>query len=423
MCPSLADEEDEGSQGRQAVGGGGIHNYTIVGKIAHGGQGQILLIERKLHPNSPLQQQPFSAEKQQVQKQFAMKVIPCATLKDRSAALLEFELMQLFQGNPNMVELVDMFLHWEGGGTSSSSGSGIHQGANSLNDSSPLLLSQQERELDSLTLRSHHQRGDLDVDVMGARFVAIVTKLYPEGSLTKFMLHRLGSLPNAVTTTTTTESHGELPTNGRIGVTTSAAASGAVATPRQQNPTRTASYRMPENVLMTIILQIGSILSSMHSHQPWAVAHLDIKPDNVLVSSAEGRVVLTDFGLAAKIPARTGMIERRTGTHSFLAPETAAQGICSVRSDIWSLGCLLYALATQRINPDRGARNLFREVKDADFHEEIYAELHEDWSYSEHVASLCVAMLQHEGNARPTINEVLQRISMIPTFEAVRSFE
>jgi len=76
--------------------------------------------------------------------------------------------------------------------------------------------------------------------------------------------------------------------------------------------------------------------------------HRDIKPENIWLEQTTGRVKLLDFGLARpqSLDARlttTGMI---IGTPAYMAPEQARAGTLDERTDLFSLGCLLYELAT-----------------------------------------------------------------------------
>ena len=74
------------------------------------------------------------------------------------------------------------------------------------------------------------------------------------------------------------------------------------------------------------------------------VLHRDIKAHNIM-REAGGRIVLMDFGAGQMLDARSDD-ERASGTPAYMAPEVLAGGRATARSDIYSLGVLLYYLVT-----------------------------------------------------------------------------
>ncbi|MFG1701878.1 protein kinase [Nonomuraea sp. M3C6] len=92
------------------------------------------------------------------------------------------------------------------------------------------------------------------------------------------------------------------------------------------------------------------LLEALRAAHAAGVLHRDVKPDNVLLA-ADGRAVLTDFGIATtedEAPVtRTGIL---IGTPAFMAPERAAGGQARSASDLWSLGVTLY-LAVEGHSP------------------------------------------------------------------------
>jgi eukaryotic-like serine/threonine-protein kinase len=98
----------------------------------------------------------------------------------------------------------------------------------------------------------------------------------------------------------------------------------------------------PERVL-TIARQVAAALEYVHAQ---GIVHRDIKPANVWLSR-DGTAKLGDFGLAAGAhAARLTSEGMMLGTVAYMAPEQATGGTVDSRSDLYSLGALLYEAAT-----------------------------------------------------------------------------
>jgi eukaryotic-like serine/threonine-protein kinase len=86
-----------------------------------------------------------------------------------------------------------------------------------------------------------------------------------------------------------------------------------------------------------------AVLAALRAAHRAGVLHRDVKPHNVLIGS-DGRVVLTDFGLATfeddGAITRAGLV---MGSPQYVAPERAAKAISTVETDLWSLGATLFA--------------------------------------------------------------------------------
>lgn len=113
----------------------------------------------------------------------------------------------------------------------------------------------------------------------------------------------------------------------------------------QQRLNRSGPFEVPE--LVQIACQLASGLAAAHA---LGLIHRDIKPANVLIeNAAELTVKITDFGLARAVDeeslTQTGAI---AGTPLYMSPEQALGSRLDVRSDLFSLGCVLYAMASGR---------------------------------------------------------------------------
>jgi serine/threonine-protein kinase len=98
----------------------------------------------------------------------------------------------------------------------------------------------------------------------------------------------------------------------------------------------------PLNVAIEYARQILSALRFAHRH---GIVHRDIKPHNVLVD-AEGRVKVTDFGIARAGTSQMTEAGSIVGTAQYLSPEQARGTGVDQRSDLYSLGIVLYELVT-----------------------------------------------------------------------------
>ena len=98
----------------------------------------------------------------------------------------------------------------------------------------------------------------------------------------------------------------------------------------------------PITVSVEYARQILSALRFAHRH---GIVHRDIKPHNVLVD-AEGRVKVTDFGIARAGASQMTEAGSIVGTAQYLSPEQARGTDVDQRSDLYSLGIVLYELLT-----------------------------------------------------------------------------
>lgn len=102
---------------------------------------------------------------------------------------------------------------------------------------------------------------------------------------------------------------------------------------------------LPPADVMRIVAQAGRALHQAHVH---GIVHRDVKPGNLLIRP-DGRVVLTDFGVARMMGAdRLTAPGEIFGTPSYLAPEQVNGGVIGPAVDIYALGVVAYECLTLR---------------------------------------------------------------------------
>jgi eukaryotic-like serine/threonine-protein kinase len=100
----------------------------------------------------------------------------------------------------------------------------------------------------------------------------------------------------------------------------------------------------------TAVQIAGQVAEALDHAHGLGIVHRDIKPENILLD--EGRAVVADFGIARAVRAATGLGSERTtvtglilGTPTYMSPEQATGQLePDTRSDIYSLGCVLYEM-------------------------------------------------------------------------------
>ena len=88
------------------------------------------------------------------------------------------------------------------------------------------------------------------------------------------------------------------------------------------------------------------VLRALHAAHSRGIVHRDIKPGNILIAT-DGRIKVTDFGIA-RLPDRDSFLmpDRTVGTVHYVSPEQASGGAVDERSDLYSLGILMYEMLT-----------------------------------------------------------------------------
>jgi serine/threonine-protein kinase len=159
-------------------------------------------------------------------------------------------------------------------------------------------------------------------------------------------------------------------------------------------------------------LRIGSrVASALGAAHGAGVLHRDIKPANVMIAE-DGTVKVLDFGIARKLDGTTlTQVASVVGTAAYMSPERALGQPGDARADVYSLGCLLYAMLSGR--PPFGG-----DLAAVVLHQQINAEPRPPGGLREGIPAaldaLVLAMLAKSPEGRPgTAGEVRDRLDAV----------
>jgi hypothetical protein len=122
--------------------------------------------------------------------------------------------------------------------------------------------------------------------------------------------------------------------------------------------------RLDDRAAAELVRQAAEALQAVHDH---GLIHRDLKPANILLDG-DGKAVLTDFGLARPENDADGLTGSGVilGTPAYMAPEQAdpERGPTDVRSDVYSLGVVLYQLLTGKVPFEGSPLSVIRRIAD-----------------------------------------------------------
>lgn len=122
--------------------------------------------------------------------------------------------------------------------------------------------------------------------------------------------------------------------------------------------------RMPLDLALDTARQMAEALAFAHAH---GVTHRDVKPSNVVVTGHRGQIKLTDFGIAHLANSEQTQTGQMLGSPRYMSPEQVRGSEIDGRSDIFSLGAVLYEMLTGHyaFDGDSLATIVYRVVHDA----------------------------------------------------------
>jgi NIMA (never in mitosis gene a)-related kinase len=155
--------------------------------------------------------------------------------------------------------------------------------------------------------------------------------------------------------------------------------------------------RFPESEVLHDFIQIALALKYIHDRK---ILHRDLKTENVFLMK-DGTIKLGDFGIAKVLDHTFELCRTQIGTPYYLSPEICDGKSYNSKTDIWSLGCLLYELCTLRHPFDAANMNTLLTVILRGKYQPI------SQSYSKDIRALLSKMLMKDPSKRPSVNQIL----------------
>ncbi|NXO01381.1 NEK2 kinase, partial [Rhinopomastus cyanomelas] len=161
-------------------------------------------------------------------------------------------------------------------------------------------------------------------------------------------------------------------------------------------------HYLEESFVLRVLTQLTLALKECHRRSDGAVTvHRDLKPANVFLDGKQN-VKLGDFGLARILHHDTSFARTFVGTPYYMSPEQMNRMSYNEKSDIWSLGCLLYELCA--LSPPFRAysqKELAEKIREGKFRRIPYR-------YSNKLNELLKEMLSVKDYCRPSVEDILQ---------------
>ncbi|GAX79942.1 hypothetical protein CEUSTIGMA_g7382.t1 [Chlamydomonas eustigma] len=156
------------------------------------------------------------------------------------------------------------------------------------------------------------------------------------------------------------------------------------------------------------LVQLLLSLSYCHSKK---ILHRDVKTQNIFMT-ADGKLMLGDFGLAKQLQRTMEMARTPIGTPYYMAPEIYEEEPYSYKSDVWALGCVMYEVLAGR--PAFAADNLSKVVI------KVLKGMYDPLPsvYSEDLRKLVDSMLTINVKKRPSANDILQHPFVVEKVES-----
>lgn len=175
---------------------------------------------------------------------------------------------------------------------------------------------------------------------------------------------------------------------------------------RQVRKANEKSVRFDERTIWRYFTQLCAAIQHLHRAR---IMHRDLKPANIFLT-LKGVVKVGDLGLGRHLSEDTMEAHSKVGTPLYMSPEVLRGDGYDWKSDVWSLGCILYELAMLRSPFKSEGLNLyglFQKINKGDYQEVPPI-------YSDHLRRLVTRMISLNAADRPTMEQVWESCQQRP---------
>lgn len=156
---------------------------------------------------------------------------------------------------------------------------------------------------------------------------------------------------------------------------------------------------MEERLVLALFVQMLEAMRYVHSHK---VLHRDLKSSNMLLTADRQTVKIGDFGIARVLDNTAAVAVTMLGTPYYMSPEVCKGEPYREKSDVWSLGCVLYEMCVLRHAFESQSLLGLVYCIVSECYQPIPAE-----RYSSDVADLVAQLLLKAADQRPSVDEAL----------------
>ena len=125
------------------------------------------------------------------------------------------------------------------------------------------------------------------------------------------------------------------------------------------NKHKSTSNKITNNMLNEYIMQLINGLCYLHDNN---IIHRDIKPENIFLTE-ENKLKYGDLGISRMSSSLSKDMTRLVGSPNYMSPEIVYEKEYNCKSDVWSLGCVIYELITlERLFDGNICFNIFHQI-------------------------------------------------------------